>query len=83
MAIEDAYTLSQCLAANRDNVRVALQRYETLRRERTAKVQQMSRDNIEFFHNADIDNLEERLNGHRDAHLWLYGHDVTSQAFQV
>ena len=41
----------------------------------------MSRDNIEFFHNADIDNLEERLNSHRDAHLWLYGHDVTSQDF--
>jgi salicylate hydroxylase len=83
MAIEDAYTLSQCIAANQDSIRAALQRYETLRRERTAKVQQMSRDNIEFFHNADIDNLEERLNSHRAAHLWLYGHDVTDQDFQA
>ena len=51
------------------------------RRDRTAKVQQMSRDNIEFFHNADISNLEERLDSHRDAHLWLYGYDVTRLEF--
>ena len=81
MAVEDAYTVTQCLAAQPDEVPAALKRYETLRRDRTAQVQQMSRDNIEFFHNADIDNLEERLNSHRDAHLWLYGHDVTSQDF--
>ncbi len=81
MAIEDAYTVTQCLAARPNNVSTALKRYETLRRERTAKVQKMSRDNIEFFHNADIDDLEERLNSHRDAHLWLYGYDVTSLDF--
>ena len=81
MAVEDAYTGTQCLAARPDNVPAALKRYERLRRDRTAKVQQMSRDNIEFFHNADISNLEERLDSHRDAHLWLYGYDVTRLDF--
>ncbi len=83
MAIEDAYTLAQCLVANPANIGSALKRYEVLRHDRTAKVQQMSRDNIEFFHNADIGNLEERLNSHREAHLWLYGHDVTSLDFKA
>ena len=83
MSIEDAYTLCQCLAAGRDDVSAALKRYETLRRERTAQVQQMSRDNIEFFHNADVGNLEERLNSHRAAHLWLYGYDVTGLDFRA
>ncbi len=81
MAIEDAYTVTQCLAARPDDIPGALKRYETLRRDRTAQVQQMSRANIEFFHNADIGNLEERLNSHREAHLWLYGYDVTSLDF--
>lgn len=81
MAVEDAYTVTQCLAVRPDNVPAALKRYERLRRDRTAMVQQMSRDNIEFFHNADIGNLEERLDSHRDAHLWLYGYDVTSLDF--
>lgn len=81
MAIEDGYTLAQCLAAAKGDHAAALRRYEDLRRKRTATVQQMSRDNIAFFHNADIDNLEARLNSHRDAHLWLYGCDATGQDF--
>ena len=80
-AIEDAYTLAQCLAVGAGNAAVALQRYEDLRRERTATVQQMSRDNIQFFHHADIPNLAERMSKHRDAHLWLYSFDVTDQDF--
>ncbi len=83
MAIEDAYTVTQCLVATPDDVPAALRRYESLRRGRTAQVQQMSRDNIEFFHNADIGNLEERLSSHREAHLWLYGYDVTSLDFHA
>ena len=55
--------------------------YEGLRKERTATVQQMSRDNIQFFHHADIPNLEERMSRHREAHLWLYSFDVTQQDF--
>ena len=81
MAIEDANTLAQCLASAAAAYPSALQRYEYLRRERTATVQQMSRDNIQFFHNADIPNLAERMSSHRAAHLWLYSFDVTNQDF--
>ena len=81
MAIEDANTLAQCLASAAGAYPSALQRYEDLRRERTATVQQMSRDNIQFFHNADIPNLAERMSSHREAHLWLYSFDVTNQDF--
>ena len=81
MAIEDAYTLAQCLRAGANGPAPALLHYEELRRARTATVQQMSRDNIQFFHNADIPNLMERMSKHREAHLWLYGFDVTDQDF--
>ena len=81
MAIEDAYTLAQCLAASADNPPGALLRYEALRKERTTAVQKMSRDNIQFFHHADIPNLGARMSSHREAHRWLYSFDVTNQAF--
>ena len=80
MGLEDAYTLTRCLQENQD-AEAALRRYEGLRRERTAIVQRMARDNMNFFHNPDVDNLEEHLNSHRDAHMWLYGFDVTDQEF--
>jgi len=80
MGIEDSHTLMRCLQENADPV-AALRRYEDLRRERTAIVQRMARENMTFFHNPDVDDLEERLNSHRDAHMWLYGFDVTDQEF--
>ena len=49
MAIEDAAVLAGCLACDQD-VAAALQRYEGLRRERTARVQQGSRRNATVFH---------------------------------
>ena len=81
MAIEDAYTLAQCLKANEEYLPGALLRYEALRKKRTAAVQKMSRENIQFFHHANIPNLAARMSSHRDAHLWLYSFDVTNQAF--
>ncbi|MEE2689165.1 MAG: FAD-dependent monooxygenase [Pseudomonadota bacterium] len=80
MGLEDAHTLARCLQENVD-AEEALSRYEELRRERTAVVQRMARDNMSFFHDPDVENLEERLNNHRDAHMWLYGFDVTDQKF--
>ena len=80
MAIEDGYVLAACLAANA-HPSIATSRYESLRRERTATVQQMSRANMEFFHHPDVENLEERLSGHRAAHQWLYSCDVTALDF--
>ena len=41
----------------------------------------MSRDNISFFHDAERGDIAQRLDRHREAHLWLYGFDVTSQEF--
>ncbi|MDE0189729.1 MAG: FAD-dependent monooxygenase [Gammaproteobacteria bacterium] len=51
MAIEDAAVLAGCLAGDRD-VPSALQRYERLRRGRTARVQHGSRRNATLFHLA-------------------------------
>jgi salicylate hydroxylase len=88
MAIEDAYTLAQCLKSGQTGSAAvgpmaALRRYQHLRQARTAGVQKMSRDNIEFFHAADRPDLAERLNSHRAAHLELYGFDVTAQDFSA
>ena len=80
MAIEDASVLARLLGAVRCGrlpVPVALERYESLRQERTATVQRMARANLEFFHDVDAA-TEERLNGHRAAHEWLYGYDATT-----
>ena len=53
MAIEDAAVLTGCLADDSD-VPAALQRYERLRRDRTARVQHGSRRNATLFHLAGI-----------------------------
>ena len=37
----------------------------------------MSRANIEFFHHPEAGNFEARLDQHREAHMELYGYDVT------
>ena len=49
MAIEDAAVLAGCLAAS-DSVPAGLRRYEDLRRQRTAGVQNGSRRNAKLFH---------------------------------
>lgn len=49
MAVEDAAVLTACLADDR-HVATALQRYERLRRDRTAGVQRGSRRNATLFH---------------------------------
>lgn len=49
MAIEDAAVLAGCLAQQED-VPLGLQRYENLRRRRTAAIQQGSRRNARVFH---------------------------------
>ena len=77
MSIEDACVLTRCLAATPGDVAGALARYEGLRRERTAGVQQMSRDNIALFHHVESAS-EEALRGHRSRHEWLYAYDATA-----
>ncbi|RPG31479.1 MAG: hypothetical protein CBC52_003330 [Gammaproteobacteria bacterium TMED92] len=53
MAIEDAAVLSRCLARHADVVQ-ALQRYEDLRRQRTARIQIGSRRNARVFHLSGV-----------------------------
>lgn len=81
-SIEDAAVLAECLRqADAADLPAALVRYETIRRGRTARVQQMSRANGSRFHLPDGPGQEAR-----DAAMassfglspeidWLYGHD--------
>jgi salicylate hydroxylase len=81
-AIEDAAVLAACLsAADRHGVPAALARYESARRDRTARVQAISRANGRRFHLPDGPQQQAR-----DAAMaasfglapeidWLYGHD--------
>ncbi|MDN3556020.1 FAD-dependent monooxygenase [Halomonas maura] len=63
MAIEDAVVLSRCLEGiDRDGLAAALERYESARKERTAKVQRGSRAN-------------DWLKGEGNAD-WVYGYDA-------
>jgi salicylate hydroxylase len=81
-AVEDAAVLAACLAeAGGGEVPAALDRYETIRRGRASRVQEMSRANGRRFHLPDGPDQEAR-----DAAMassfglspeidWLYGHD--------
>lgn len=53
MAIEDAAVISGCLEAD-DNIATSLQRYETLRKDRTAGIQNGSRRNATVFHLSGV-----------------------------
>jgi salicylate hydroxylase len=60
-AIEDAVALAACLAsAGRDDVPVALQRYEKVRLPRTAAVHRSIRQNARNHHYADGDRQRDR-----------------------
>jgi 6-hydroxynicotinate 3-monooxygenase len=63
MAIEDAAVLSRCLdGVERDGVADAFRRFEATRRERTARVQQISRTNTWLKEKTDTD--------------WVYAYDA-------
>jgi salicylate hydroxylase len=81
-AIEDAAVVAGCLSeATRETVEATLLRYESLRKERASKVQQMSRARREHHHlpdgeeqrKRDAEFAKEDPLGHN---AWLYGHDV-------
>jgi len=80
-AVEDAAVLAVCLADQQRDVRLALSRYEAARRDRSARVQAMSRANGVRFHLLDGPDQEARdavmassfgLSPEID---WLYGQD--------
>lgn len=82
-SIEDGATLAACLAAADGDVPGALARYETLRRPRATRLQEMSRTNKTRFHLPDGPEQQQRdaqsaSSGDRSiaAMGWLYGHDA-------
>jgi salicylate hydroxylase len=81
-AIEDAAVLATCLAeADDQELPGALARYETIRRGRATRVQQMSRANGGRFHLPDGPDQEARDAAMKSSFGlspdidWLYGHD--------
>lgn len=87
MAIEDACVLSSCLANYLSDPVRALETYEDLRRERTARVQNAARDNARTFHadggfrlarNAVLGLLDRFSPGRAlTRYDWLYGFDAS------
>jgi salicylate hydroxylase len=85
-AIEDGATLAACLATRgADDPAGALHRYETLRRPRVSRLQEMSRANKTRFHLPDGPAQEARdaewaRSGDRspDALRWLYAFDAAA-----
>jgi salicylate hydroxylase len=81
-AIEDGAVLALCLReATAANVDAALERYESLRRERASRVQAVSRERRRHHHLPDGEEQrrrdEQMANEDPLAHnAWIYGHDV-------
>ena len=86
MAIEDAYVLAECLA-HENTKEKALLKYQKIRLKRTAKVQQVSKNNANFFHasglKAVIRNVVFSLMSAINPNLfnkksaWIYDYDAT------
>lgn len=93
MAIEDAYILARCLKANIKSPDKALQRYDQLRLERTARLQQASRNTAKIYHLGGparwARNITLRTNQRRapektlTRYDWLYGYDPTALDFNA
>jgi len=92
MAMEDAAELAQALNTQSDTVE-ALQKYQQRRITRCRKVQQVARDNLEFFHQSS--GLKDRLSLRvlalmgkgaesviADRYGWLYGYSGLPSEFE-
>jgi len=82
MAIEDGAVLARCVNAGTD-VAAGLQRYESLRRARTARIQAGSRRNATVFHLRGIKALMRNLAVGRargQTMEWLYSYDALAAA---
>ena len=81
-AIEDGAVLAACLA-NADDVAAALERYASLRRQRTAKIQALARRNARIFHlsgpAAWARDLAAKRGGERTMSA-VYGYDAFAAA---
>ena len=89
MAIEDGYVVARALKEYGADVRLALERYESARRDRTARMVRGFADNTQRFHNRRLAEqaeaeryiaqewAEERVS---DRYEWLFRYDVTTVA---
>ena len=77
MAIEDAAILARCLEGF-DDLHTALSRYQSLRRERTARVILQSRAQTNLYQRLSGDKKRQRA----ASTDWVYGFDATSCAIQ-
>ena len=70
-------------AKTAENYKIAerLAHYQTCLRRQIFIIQQMAIEDMSFFLNPNVDDLEEPFNRHRNAHMWLYSFDVTDQEF--
>jgi salicylate hydroxylase len=85
-AIEDAVTLATVLRrANRASVRQALLVYESLRRERTARVQQSARANGVRYNasEGDIVTRDRQLAAQAQERAWIWNYDAEVEASKV
>jgi 2-polyprenyl-6-methoxyphenol hydroxylase-like FAD-dependent oxidoreductase len=71
MAVEDGYVLARCLDRHRDEPQAALEAYESLRRDFTARVQLQAREQFDINQSVPP---KPRVS--RD---WLFAHDVTTE----
>jgi salicylate hydroxylase len=87
MGFEDAVVLARCLAAQPDNLEVALHRYEEARRGRTSKIVNQSTEMGKVFHNHDFSDPEKaRSYLHQqwspeqimERYRWLFTYDATA-----
>jgi salicylate hydroxylase len=81
-AIEDGVALAVILAqTGRASVPQALRVYESVRRERTAGVQQMSRSNgARYGATTNLDRRDGQLRDESSARAWIWNYDAESEA---
>ncbi len=80
MAIEDGAVLARCLASGGD-IAESLQKYEDLRRDRTARIQKGSRRNADIFHARGLKAMARNLVAKRAAGKtldWVFRYDPLS-----
>lgn len=80
-SIEDAVALATVLeGVEQVDIPDALQRYESLRRERTSQVQRNSRDGGLVYDSADSPERDQKLRGTVANLLWSLDYDVEAEA---